>query len=144
MKDLPLKPGAMMNVEIYRQLYTSAGFAWNPHRAAFLKEYGGMKIEFIRAGASNPETVEFCRKDLINAGRKYGMYELSIEFLGEELAPIGSCDNAHVYLFLTESGRLFEFADYLLLVWSEDGKDWRLAIKDLINGVEPTTFGLIE
>jgi hypothetical protein len=104
----------------------------------------GKEIPYRHHKRGQEEIARFLPADFISVGRRYGMYNLVVEFLGEEVAPVGDCDRGYVRLLLSEGGKLIGFADYSLLRWGGPELNWRSSLALLLEGTAPSEIGLIE
>ena len=133
-----------MKNEDYKTLYKDMGFFWNEHLASCVAEFAAKEIPCLHYKTKETMLLRFFPSNILPVGRKYGQYELMVKFLGEEIAPVGDCCDGHIQLFLTESGKLIGFADYLLLRWGDEKANWRSSIVELLHGGEALEMGLIE
>jgi hypothetical protein len=132
-----------MDVEFYKTLYLTSGFFWNNNLSEFVSEFAGKETTYPHHKTRISQIARFCLPDLIKVGRSYGQHELTVKYLGEEIAPVGDCNCMHIELLISETGRLIGFADYLLLRWGNDGVDWRSSMKSLLDGSEAFEIGVI-
>jgi hypothetical protein len=132
-----------MNTNDYAELYQSKGFFWNDCLAEFVAEFGGKELACQHVANGGIHTVRLCRLVWIGVGRALSRSRYVAEFLGEDTAPVGDCDNARVELFLSTSGRLIGLSDQQFLEWGDFGARWRSAIRDLLRGEEPKIIGVI-
>ena len=128
-----------------KHLYLENGFFWNDFLREFTAEYGGKSVKYFHHQTSDLMTAHFCLPSLIKVGRNYGQHQLTYAYLGEEIAPVGDCNNMHIELLLTEGGRLIDFADYKLLYWgSLKPGSWKESLQFLLEGNKPIELGNIE
>ncbi len=133
-----------MNVKMYEHLYRKNGFFWNQILESAVKEHAGREISYQHHKTGRPKVACFFPDDLFVVGREYGQYQTIVEYLNEEVAPIGNCDGGYIELFLTQRGKLVGFADYLMLRWGGPELDWRSSLQLLADGVAPSEIGVIE
>lgn len=133
-----------MSIKQYEEQYRSRGFFWNQHLACLVEEYAGREIPYQHHKTNKAMTVRLLPPDSFVVGREYGPYAVTVKYLNEEISPVGDCNERYVQLFLTESGKLIGFADYLLLRWGGDELDWRSSLALLLQGIAPAKIGVIQ
>lgn len=131
-----------MTIRELRELYQNHGFIWNDEIASFLYTYGGETLKYCDPFSGGIMTVTLFDVGDVRAGRKYGTYAKTVEYLGTEIAPVGHCCNQDIEIFLTEQGDLIGFADYLLLSWSTMASpNWEDSMHQLLDGKRPREIG---
>jgi hypothetical protein len=133
-----------MKSESIQSLYLHKGFFLNEELADFMKAYAGQEISYPHSFTGSTCTARFFPPTASFCERSYGPYELTVAYLGEEIAPVGDCDSEYVELLLTKSGKLIGFADYLLLRWGSEDLKWRESLALLLKGVKATRIGVID
>ena len=142
LKTLSVNHG--MDKNDLKAIYITNGFEWTPFLEAFLHEWAGRTIYYPQHETGDLVKARMAYLPLIEVGSDYGLHRTTRSFLGEGYAPIGDCENGNVYLFLTDSGKLVGFADYLLLSWGAGtAEDWRKSLELLFAGGAPKCFGEI-
>jgi hypothetical protein len=134
-----------MTMHDYKRDYLDAGFFWNGIVERMALRYAGKQFEYRHPISGEPETVSFfyTRKMLGPLGRRLGQYERLAEYFKEDVIPVGDTCRGHTQLHLCESGRLFGFADCLLLQWGPD-PFWETQIEVLLQGLRSTEIGLLD
>jgi hypothetical protein len=133
-----------MSSDELRETLIANGFKWTAPLEEAARLYGVQVIKYRRF-REVPDTMEFFSPPLIiHSKRAHGIYDDMRRFTGEEIAPIGTCERRHVDLMLTESGRLFGYADNLMLTWGPPHADWKVSLARLLAGEEAADRGLAD
>jgi hypothetical protein len=140
-KAAALKSG---KIEDIQDIYLRKGFFWNDDLADFAGDYVGREISYLHPYTGDAVTARFFPALADFPDRAKSICRLIVEYLGEEIAPVGDCNQQHIELFLTKSGKLIGFADYLLLRWGEEELKWRASLDLLLQGAKETKVGVID
>lgn len=125
--------------------YTRHGFLWTQYLEEFMNLYAGQRVHYNHPADGDRTSAVFYDPVSVKAGKAYESFVATANFIGEEVAPVGDCNGQEIDLFLTASGNLIGFSDYLVLSWSTDpAPNWRVSIKRLLSGVRPQKVGLID
>lgn len=133
-----------IKIEEIRSFYLQKGFFWNDELEEFAAAYAGKEILYLHPKSGKTKVVRLFVADGFMMDRTYGAYDATVNFLGEEIAPVGDCNGHYIELLLTKSGKLIGFADYLLLRWGSDDLKWKESLALLLNGAEATQIGVID
>jgi len=136
----------LMNVAqllYYRTLYKHRGLFWNGELYEFIKLDGGGQIDYLR-----PPGLSMCADFRFPATigrykvpfRSCASYQLSVQYFGEDVAPVGVCCQGDTELFLTEKGRFFGCGERMLFGWGSRDFYWRESVKLLLNGLLESTI----
>jgi hypothetical protein len=72
--------------ETFQNQYLTKGFVWNDYLAQFLAAYG-QEIPYKHVQTGTTRVARFFPVDSGKIGRRYGSYEATVQYLGEEIAP---------------------------------------------------------
>ena len=132
-----------MNTDIQRA-YLDNGFFWNENLSAFATEFADKELTYPHHKTGKLMKARFFPTGIMSVNREKAKYELTSQFLKEEVAPVGHCNDDHIDLLLTCSGKLIGFADYLLLRWGHESEDWRSSLAKLLAGDAPLNLAILE
>lgn len=134
-----------MNIRMiyYKILYKRHGFFWNSQLEQFVREYGGKEIPYAHPDMGFMLWADFRFRTIILGAetpyRKLGYLCSAADDMGEDVALVGKCEQGHIYLLLTESGKFIGVDDeYGLVRWGTADLDWRSSLKNLLEGSPAT------
>lgn len=129
-----------MDLLDFERQYRENGFFWNDVLKAFLAEYGGKKIVYPHY--SGGETfAEFGVVELVRKGK--GLSEWASMGTGEKTAPVGLANRYYMFLYLTESGKLYGYEEGSWFTW-DSCDNWRDALNVMLSGREHIEFDMGE
>jgi hypothetical protein len=127
----------MENID-WKRVFETHGFLWNGELNDFVNEYGVQReLRFL----DGSDQINLLKSVYIEIGVQFGPNEAVSEFLQQPVAPVGDYSQLDVLLFLSETGWLIGFCDYLLISWGD--RHWHTAIPLILSGDPGFELGIV-